>query len=655
MSEEIASTAPSPVDDHIGTSYPSPVSTGGSPVVEETAIQAPAQGRPDNAQYELRTASAALQDAFRRIRQVRRSLVELTDPSFSSDLDAQYLNGSNIGPGHSALLLSSSRGDESSDTDDIDFRTLRSNLAAVDRQTQEYLDRFSPSWSDHQPHPGNPVNPPEFPRPRRQAQLPSPSPSVLTEPLPQPLIPRRSMLESQLSRRRELLNSDDPTTFIGRRVAAREAAGPSRTAESSPPQLDPLLRAVEMERELIHLRALTHQRRTDPGLNAARADALSRSEIMRAARSLDMETFRAGRQQPSNVSTNVPTHSRPPPNPRRWRAYRAAAETRQNSNNAQSPASTYPDRLSILSNFSVQNLPTPTSAIARDRPLLFEEPLSYTNGQRRDSRDIVDSPIGSERNYFLHRRLNADGDELVHNINVEWDEDEHLSWLVPRDRPESQDFSSFPRRRFAPQMFDAHDRNETVRGTRPPPPIPEARRRGWARLDPDGLPISLDEEEELERSRAEYRIRALYHARASAAAVTSRVERRAQSSIDVPGPSNLETERSSGAFSNLITRTSISPDDYPARETTSPRVRLNSRDAVSGQRLGFGSVMDSVLSVDNRPPRQTQVGGSMYGSSVAFEVDPLPIPLCDMMPPKNGHKGRLTGVRVSRQAGFAGR
>jgi len=160
----------------------------------------------------------------------------------------------------------------------------------------------------------------------------------------------------------------------------------------------------------------------------------------------------------------------------------------------------------------------------------------------------------------------------------------------------------------------------------------------------------------LERSRAEYRIRALYQARASAQAVTAHVERRAQSSIDVP---TADTERSSGAFSNLITRTSVSPDDYPVRETRSPRVRLNSRDSrdsVSGQRLGFGSVMDSVMAVENRSGQTRAASDTVsYGSSIPFVLDPLPIPLSQMMTAKNGRKGGLDGIRASRQAGFAGR
>ncbi|KAF7340080.1 hypothetical protein MVEN_01926100 [Mycena venus] len=623
--EGTSSSEPGPLRGDIGTSYPSPISSAGSPNMEETNRQPGAetlgQGyRPADARgHSLRAASDALQAAYRRIRQVRRNLVELTndEPLLPSP---HSLNG-DIGPNHSALLLTTSPVEEASDNDDtIDFQRIRANLAAVDRQTQEYLDRFAPgSWSDHQP-PSNV----DLPRPRRHVQLPSPSSSSV-EPHQQPAI-RRSMLESQLARRRELYNSDDPSnpsTSLGRRVAAREAAWPSRAVDTPPqPPMDPILRAVEMERELIHLRAMNQQRRTDPGVAAARADALSRAEMIRATRSLDMEIPADGAPiAPLPKRDKIPTI----PNP---------------------PASAHPDsRLSILSNFSVQNLPTPTSAISRDRPLLFEEPLSYT-GQRRESADIVDSPIGAERSYFIHRRVNADGDELVHNINLEWDDEDPLSWLTSR---ESQDLSAYPRRRF----FDAHERSDT-RAPRAPPSLPEPRRRGWARLDPDGNAIPSDEEEELERSRAEYRVQALYQARASAAAVTSRAEWRPPRSVDVPPHPNPD--------GNLVTRTYI--DDHTVREaTTSPRVRLNSRDAAGQTRVGFGSVMDSVLAVDNRPSRPRRSSGDNihipydvpYGSSVPFVVDPLPIPLSEMMPPMQAQKGRLTGVRVSRNAGLFGR
>ncbi|KAF7367331.1 hypothetical protein MSAN_00795400 [Mycena sanguinolenta] len=643
MSGENSSSAPGSSRSDAIAPYPSPMSSAaGSPDLQThppaseshpednrpSVTEQQGQGRPDSTQH-LRAASAALQAAYRRIRQVRRSLVELTEPLPPSP--DSLLDG--IGPSHSALLLTASPVEEASDNDDaIDFRRIRANLAAVDRQSQEYLDRFAApgSWSDHQPS-----NNIELPRPRRHVQLPSPSSSV--EPLQQPAI-RRSMLESQLARRRELYNSDDPSTFLGRRVAAREAAGPSRAAEASQSSsADPILRATEIEHELLHFRATAQQRRTDPGVVVGSRTEASRADIIRGARSLDTEPVRLQRQ----IANMEP---RRPPNPRRWRAYRAAVETRQNSNNTQAPVSAHPDgRLSILSNFSVQNLPTPTSSISRDRPLLFEEPLSYS-GQRRESTDIVESPIGSERSYFIHRRVNADGDELVHNINFEWDDDDPLSWLMsPRERGENPDFSVYRRRRFASAAFDAYDRTEP-RPPRAPPSIPEPRRRGWARLDPDGNAIPSDEEEELERSRTEYRMRALHHSRTSAPAGISRAERLAQSSVDVPPHPDGDS---------LVTRTYI--DDYPIREVNSPRVRLNSRD--SGPRTGFGSVLDSVLSVDNRPSRRpTQLSYDVpYGSSVPFVVDPLPIPLSEMVPPRSDLKSRVRGVRVSRNAGFAGR
>ncbi|KAK7064674.1 hypothetical protein R3P38DRAFT_54592 [Favolaschia claudopus] len=645
----------------IGTSYPSPISSAGhrtpslqdetnSQSVGEPQTQGRSDGVPDT-QQSLRAASAALQAAYRRIRQVRRNLVELTDPLPPSP---DSLTG-DIGPNHSALLLTTSPMEDGTDFDDatIDFQRIRANLAAVDRQSQEYLDRYAPPnfWTDHQP----PLNP-DIPRPRRHVQLPSPpSPAELP---PQPAV-RRSMLESQFARRREFYNSDDPSTFLGRRVAAREAAGSSRVADTPSPQppLDSIIRHAEMERELISLRSLNfnqQQRRTDPGVAAHRAEAIARAEILRAARSLDTEQFRsaqraAQRPQPQ-VNTNLPPLPRPPPPmPRRWRSYRASAETRQGSNNTQPPVSSHPDgRLSILSNFSsMQNLPTPSSTMSRERPLLFEEPQSFT-GQLRGSNDIVESPIGLDRSYFIHRRVNADGDELVHNINLEWDEEDPWSWFV--DNGASPDFSAYPRRRVPPTFLEAHglvhDRIETRAPPAPiPPPLPEPRRRGWARLDPDGNAIPSDEEEELERSRAEYRIRALYQTRASGGngIVVPRLGRHPQAPLPYP------------EHDNLITGTH--PDDHPVREyTASPRVRLGSRDS-PGQRLGYGSVMDSVLAVDNRPRRSPIVSTDVpYGSAVPFVVDPLPIPLSEMVPSKKEQKRRPTWVPVAgKAAGLAGR
>ncbi|KAJ7071383.1 hypothetical protein C8F01DRAFT_1110320 [Mycena amicta] len=564
-------------------SYPSPISTATSPNLEES------RQIVESSQQSLRAASNALQATYRRIRHIRRSLDLSNDAMPSPD--------GSMGPNYSALLLTASPvDDDESDPEDLQ-----------DRQD-------SLSWNDHTSVP---------PPPRlRGLQLPSPSPSTF----------HSSRRFFDLAR--TTLSTDDGATFLGRSVA-----------QLSP--MDSVLRAAEMERELLHWRTVT--RRTDPGLTASRADALSRSDIIRNARSLDTEA-------PPQLS--IPSHAWPPRSSR-WRLYRSnGLDTRQSSSSTQPPSSAQPrtrpppaDRLSLLSNFSsMQNLSTPTSALPRDRPLLFEEPQSYDVNSRRESRDIAES-AAEQRSYFIHRRLNADGDELVHNINLDWDEDDPLTWIMPPTQ-----FHQNPRRRRA--RYRLTDPEERILEPIPVAPGPEPRRRGWARLDPDGNAIPSDEEEELERERSEYRVRALYQARASAAAVSNRVEREAQSSVEVPD---------SGAFSNLVTRTSVFPDDgYEGGIHPRPRVRLGSRETTNAfppPRMGYGSVMDSVLAVDTRPPRQASTRrvdiptDVPYGSAEPFVIDPLPIPLSEMVPWGTKHKNRVSmvGVRVSKNAAFAGR
>ncbi|KAF7310515.1 hypothetical protein HMN09_00594100 [Mycena chlorophos] len=568
------------------TSYPSPASSE-SPLLAGESTQ-------------LRAASTALSAAYRRIRQIRRSL-DLSNDAMTATAEST----NNMGPSHSALLLSASpiEVEDESETEDAGA---------------EFEDRhgFFP-WSSDLPS----LHPPVPPRLRGG---PLPLPPI------EPVVPRRLLLET----RRRQSSSDDGATLLGRSVAQREAAA----------NMDPVLRAAELERELLQWRALG--RRTDPGASAAsRADALSRSELIRNARTLDTEPSRQNSTaSPNSLSLQYPA--------RRLR-------TRQNSSTIQSPASASSSqsrrpvptegRLSLLSNFSMQNLSTPTSALSRDRPLLFEEPQSYVN-LRRNSREVIESP--EQRSYLVHRRLNADGDELVHNIDLDNEEDP-WTWLglAPQSNQAPVHMRNARRRLRRHRLTDPEELQEPI----PVAHSPEPRRRGWARLDQDGNAIPSDEEEELERERSQYRIRAMYHARASAAAVSDRVERDAQSGVELPD---------AGAFSNLVTRTSVSPYEPNMR----PRVHLGSREqlheAFPAPRLGYGSVMDSVLAVDNRPPRHgsrpprpTIRTDVPYGSAVPFVVDPLPIPLSEMMP---GGKGKdrmqqLVGIRVSKGAGFAGR
>lgn len=141
------------------------------------------------------------------------------------------------------------------------------------------------------------------------------------------------------------------------------------------------------------------------------------------------------------------------------------------------------------------------------------------------------------RSYRIRRRLNADGDELVHTVNLEPESPRSVEplWDVPRRRrfpaaptPPTVDDSYRERRREAnrhePEAIifsrvtspsDSEPHSIPVNARRPP-----SRRRGWgkvqcmdriqhtyyrlliaARLDPDGNEISTDEEEMIERAR----------------------------------------------------------------------------------------------------------------------------------------------------------
>jgi hypothetical protein len=98
--------------------------------------------------------------------------------------------------------------------------------------------------------------------------------------------------------------------------------------------------------------------------------------------------------------------------------------------------------------------------------------LSYT-GQRRESVDIVEA----EQSYFIHRGVNADGDKRVHNINLEWDDEDPMSWLM--SSRDSQDSSAYPRRRY----FDTHE-HSYPRVPRMPLSLPEPPCRVWGMFRP---------------------------------------------------------------------------------------------------------------------------------------------------------------------------
>ncbi|KAG6857632.1 hypothetical protein H0H87_010200 [Tephrocybe sp. NHM501043] len=568
--------------------YPSPLSTAASPpTTDDTLPTAPAASTTDHAPRDppgtsmsLQQASSALENAYQRIRQFRRSLLEVADSTSSTagrtfrPTDLPY-----PGPNRSRRASSQITGylrtlDSSTSTSDTPDTVSDSEDDDI-FPSQTLLSGGRPSL----PRITTTSNPGRLPPRTIHPALPAVPPSI------SPIHPFR---ESRFSRMREYL-PDDASTSLGRRVAAREAAGTanadpgSSTASSHWPRYENHSADIlaRLEREIEAFDGLSRQE------NAAGTPSANVRAFRRINSRLRVMNQSASQANPPNNSSLVPQ----PDSIRR----RLIGTFPSRS----STMSTQSDRLSLLSNFSVQNLSTPVSATS-SRPLLFEEPSSYVRAAdfiEDEARGYMSwSPgagfgEGPERSYVVRRTFNADGEEHVHPINLDWLDD---------------------------SLYAAHGtgRRAAQRGQAE---ATAQRRRGWARLDRDGNEIPSEEEEELERARSEYRRRAR---------------------------SQLVTDTALHSAQAPTTSTSLTPgegEDDPLTNTQ-PRVRLGPH-----ARSGYpGSVMDSVTMIDT-----TAVKKSTSAPVNPYLPSPLPIPIEDMVwtPPKR--KCRVNGV--SRHASFAGR
>ncbi|KAG6814449.1 hypothetical protein H0H92_007453 [Tricholoma furcatifolium] len=382
------------------------------------------------------------------------------------------------------------------------------------------------------------------------------------------LYPRlpRSQLESRFRHRESF--TDDASTSLGRRVAAREAAGVSNSSLASryDGRSAQTLNALEREFDsyVDNYLAVLRERRSGTSTTASDMPFFRRTDLRRQ-RSL-LRTHEDG---------TSPSNSIAPRADLRRRLTESLFSSRSEAPSSRS------ERLSLLSNFSsVQNLPTPT-VDGSARPLLFEEPSSYlTSDFMNESRSDTTTSLSREprRSYVVRRRFNADGEEHVHPINLDWDE--QPVYTPYTDRQDTQ--SSLP---------------ET-----------QSRRRGWARLDPDGNEIPSEEEEALERTRTEIRLRR-------------------QTPLDLP-----PTDPGYHALPAPTTSTSITPDDTDSRV---PRVRLNN------------SAMQAKADT-----AATGYRHSTRSSVAPFLPNPLPMPIEDMIwtPPS---RRPLRPNRVPRNASFA--
>ncbi|KAG5646073.1 hypothetical protein DXG03_004496 [Asterophora parasitica] len=551
-------------------SNPSSFSSTTPPSAEEEAVSPARATSPtvlrdhSETQRSLQQASAALDAAYRRIRQVRRNLLEVTG---NINLPNRSFDTTGLAP----------------DLNAIDPGPRSPYLGHLEHLTES---------------PTMPL--PEPPRPRRLLDLPplitasliNPTPPIPDRPIP---LPRRSQLEHQFPRRRDDY-MDDASTSLGRRVAAREATIASNSGYGSSATLNSLSHfdgnsaqlLASIERDIDHFRTMARLRRADASTAApgsATAPALPRP----ALGVIHPSSYNSPIIRESIGTSNRLLGVMPSPRIRR----------RLPMNSSRLSGSTESERPSLLSNFSVQNLPTPVSAgIAR--PLLFDEPATYlpaANFTEPDTRqNVMEDSLEEHRNYTIRRRYNVDGEEHVHPINFEWN-DENPTWIGPGGV-----LTENERRRESSQAVQGSSR----------------RRRGWARLDADGNEIPSDEEEEFERVRAEYRVQALTRPHSHDRTLEAQSH---------PGFHSLQA---------ATTSASLSPD-----EGSIPRVRLNVREPRPVAKKTVTSIKTK------RNLETTDV------SSFVF-CHPLPMPLEEMVwsPPT---RKAPSVVMAPKHASLAGR
>ncbi len=475
--------------------YPSPPSTSTSPNIAEEPVTVanPSISRlatiseaSRETQRHLQHTSAALDAAYSRVRQIRRSLLELSEslPAALSHLRAP--DGRWPVSGQNADTFSLPPVSQSPAEELGGRERARGTVSRRRVQSDAHNDRIS---SDIFMSEGLLHSLMDVPQRTYSAET---STASLPQGDRQPF-PRMRVGPSRFTER------DDGSTTLGRRVAARTAVAPAITDSSYSTNQSTgdagqthegalnAIAAVTRNREeeiarVLHI--LNERRRTSPTAplrTTSRPEStptrtLSQDPPQLYSHRSSHETPQLSSQAPPNPSSNLQGDSSPGTMPN---------SARQNSGPS--------ERLSLLSNFSVQNFPIPSTSILPNHPLLFNEPLSYVPSETVDnsleSRYILTSePAFRGRHYVAHRTRSRTGEELVHNITVDWDEGEPMSWLMP-----SPNISRRHRNRFSSprQTLDGLRTTDPV-ATLPPPPLPipensngsttpsdHPRRRGW--------------------------------------------------------------------------------------------------------------------------------------------------------------------------------
>ncbi|KAJ3984054.1 hypothetical protein F5890DRAFT_96529 [Lentinula detonsa] len=378
----------------------------------------------DDAESSIQNTIQRLDFAFERIRHLRREILypEQWDSANGS------ISRNRLGPGHEAIMLTdqnervyleeTERMDRMSTIIPADtrerLRQFEVRHPEPDRERWE-RDRNRDRAHSHllraaaaHMHPLDTSISPSSSHPS-SAQ----SPLNFTSPLSPPrqrLLPYRP-LDTQPFRRRESSSSlsDDPNTELGRRVAARESAqGTARDSatrnssqNSNTSSRDSLYRLPTVIERDFEYGTRTRPQRSEPAL-------LRRFDPSLEQLRLEIE----GRTSRSLDNTGAPPSPSAEASLLRANMRARAAQSRQSSNVSSSlpSATSSQSRLSLLSNFGVQNLPTPSSTLSNP-PLLFEEPTSYVHTSGEDSR----------LRYIEEERAQAFEEDYMSRARTSWD------------------------------------------------------------------------------------------------------------------------------------------------------------------------------------------------------------------------------------------
>jgi hypothetical protein len=414
-----------------------------------------------------RQASVGLDAAYNRLRQIRRGLWDLPESlpvAISPEIQAALSHDADTSPGF-PLSSATGRRERFGSREDATPGQIHSAAAQNDRVPSDVPLSESSSRSVD----------------RRQPVRPS-------------LGPPHNTLSTNQNGTSAGHSEDDEMTLLGRRVAARLAVVPTTGAATNhyggarevyEGMIDSILSVTRRyEEELEMLGHILGGGRRLPTTGPSRT--VSRSSPAFAYLSQDRhhasphQSLRGASQTPQAPQDFLQ-------NPQRDLG--AAINREQNL----MPS----ERLSFLSNFAVQNSPTPSDNVP-NRPLIFNEPLRHVPSELNDPSPeprphSVSESAFQGRNYVVHRTYNRDGEELVHNITVDWGDRDPLPWLMP-----SPNTSRRHRNRFSSsgrQDFDVLRTTDPVVPSPSPPPLhapapahtptssnDPPRRRGWGKF-----------------------------------------------------------------------------------------------------------------------------------------------------------------------------